>query len=141
LELRPAALTKTELGDLLRQLTEAIASRSGVPVTLTTEGECVLPPDVRIALYRIAQEALSNVRRHAQSPKLRVEIMRSEQALDLLFQDWGVGFDIPSKRGQCQCIGLVSMRERASLIGGLWQIDSAPGAGTIVRVSLPLLEN
>lgn len=96
------------------------------------------PPSVEMSAYRIAQEALSNVRRHSQSPKLRVEIVRSNHALDLLFQDWGVGFDILSKRGQCECIGLVSMRERASLIGGQWHVQSAPGAGTTVRVSLPL---
>jgi len=97
-------------------------------------------PTVEMTAYRIAQEALSNVRRHAQTPKVRVEIIHSDHTLNLLFQDWGAGFDLSSKRGRCECIGLVSMRERASLIGGQWQIDSAPGTGTIVRVSLPLLE-
>lgn len=98
------------------------------------------PPSVEMTAYRIAQEALSNVRRHAQTTRLRVEITCSDHTLNLLFQDWGVGFDPSSKEGQCQCIGLVSMRERASLIGGQWNVESAPGAGTTVRVSLPLPE-
>ena len=98
------------------------------------------PPSVEMTAYRIAQEALSNVRRHAQTTRLRVEITCSDHTLNLLFQDWGVGFDPASKEGQCQCIGLVSMRERASLIGGQWNVESAPGAGTTVRVSLPLPE-
>jgi len=140
--LRPTLLDDLGLVAAVRRLATQMCDIRECP--LQFESNCAnerFSPSVEMTAYRIAQEALSNVRRHAQSPKLRVEIMRSEQALDLLFQDWGVGFDIPSKRGQCQCIGLVSMRERASLIGGLWQIDSAPGSGTIVRVSLPLLEN
>ena len=97
-------------------------------------------PTVEITGYRIAQEALSNVRRHARSSKLLIEIMHSDQVLVLLFQDWGVGFDIPSKRDLGACVGLVSMRERSSLLGGRLEIDSAPGNGTMVRVTLPLDE-
>ncbi|HYG59384.1 MAG TPA: GAF domain-containing protein, partial [Symbiobacteriaceae bacterium] len=65
LELRPTALVEAKMGDLLRQLADAITGRARIPVTLRCEGEAKLPPDVQVALYRIAQEALNNVARHA----------------------------------------------------------------------------
>src|SRR5262249_25247928 len=72
LELRPASLTEMGLGAVLQQLSEAITSRARVPVTLTAEGEGDVPPDVQVALYRIAQEALNNIARHAGASKAAV---------------------------------------------------------------------
>ena len=67
MELRPAALVEANMADLLRQLGEAVTGRTGVPVTVTVEGQYKFPPDVHVALYRIAQEALNNVVKHAQA--------------------------------------------------------------------------
>ena len=66
-ELRPAALADAELSDLLRQLAESVIGRARVPVTLEVEGTCAIPPDVKIAFYRIAQEALNNIAKHSGS--------------------------------------------------------------------------
>jgi GAF domain-containing protein/HAMP domain-containing protein len=74
LELRPAALTDASLGDLLRQLAEAVMGRTGMPVTVTVEGQCAPPPDVHVTLYRIAQEALNNVVKHAQAGQVAVSL-------------------------------------------------------------------
>jgi len=74
LELRPAALTETGLGDLLRQLAEAITGRARVPITVTVEGQRPLPPDVQVAFYRIAQEALNNVAKHASASQVTVSL-------------------------------------------------------------------
>jgi signal transduction histidine kinase len=74
LELRPAALVEASLEDLLRQLAEAVTGREGVPVEVTIEGQCRLEPDVHVALYRIAQEALNNVVKHAQAGHVEVSL-------------------------------------------------------------------
>jgi signal transduction histidine kinase len=74
LELRPAALVETSLGDLLRQLGEAVTGRAGIPVTVEVEGLCELPADLHVALYRIAQEALNNVVKHAKASQVAVSL-------------------------------------------------------------------
>ena len=140
--LRPTVLDDLGLVAAVRKLTTQMCDMGECQLlqfASNCDGE-QFSPNVEMTAFRIAQEALSNVRRHAQTPKLRVEIMRSDNTLNLLFQDWGIGFDIESKRGWCECIGLVSMRERANLVDGQWEIDSRPGNGTTIRVTLPLDE-
>jgi two-component system nitrate/nitrite sensor histidine kinase NarX len=142
LELRPAALTKVSLGDLLRQLAEAIATRIGVPVTLTVERECALPSEVRVALYRIAQEALNNVAKHSGANQVTVSLCCSPPLppapaegmkggeVELLVSENGRGFnlqDISPKR-----LGLGIMHERAEAIGATLKIESQIGHGTQV---------
>ena len=74
MELRPAALVEASLADLLRQLGEAVTGRTGLPVTVTVEGEYALPSDIHVALYRIAQEALNNVVKHARASQVVVSL-------------------------------------------------------------------
>jgi signal transduction histidine kinase/ligand-binding sensor domain-containing protein len=140
LELRPAALAEAGLGDLLRQLAEAAAGRSGIPVTTTIEGSCTLPPDVHVALYRIAQEALNNVIKHARASQVTVSLRyrpgdRGEagcQEVELQVSDDGCGFD-PSAVSS-EHLGLGIIRERAQAIGARLEIVTKPGKGTKVRV-------
>jgi signal transduction histidine kinase len=149
LELRPAALMDANLDDLLRQLVDAVVGRTGLPVQLTVEGACSLPPEVHVALYRIAQEALNNVVKHARASHVSVtmravadEVARRDNdagqlgrvsgRVELCVVDDGLGFDpacVPSDR-----LGLNIIRERAQSIGATLRIESAPGAGTRVAV-------
>ena len=132
LELRPAALTKVALGDLLRQLTEAIATRIGVPVTLTMEGECSLPSDVRVALYRIAQEALNNVAKHSGANQATVSLHCRPGQAEMCVSDDGRGFNLQDISPEH--LGLGIMRERAAAIGATLEVESQTGHGTQVTV-------
>jgi signal transduction histidine kinase len=153
LELRPAALVEANLADLLRQLAEAVTGREGVPVVVTVEAQGsparqshVLPPDVHVALYRIAQEALNNVVKHAQASQVTVSLRCTAFApssspfdgekcggqIELCIVDDGRGFDpasVPQDR-----LGLGIIRERAESIGASLTIESGPGLGTRVQV-------
>jgi PAS domain S-box-containing protein len=133
LELRPSALTEANLGDLVKQLCESITGRSRLPVTLKIDGSSDLPPDVQIGLYRIAQEALNNVAKHAGASELAVSLTLSSEHVDLAIRDDGAGFDmagIPPDH-----LGLGIMKERAEAIGAGLTIVSEPGEGTDVLVN------
>ncbi|HOR01217.1 MAG TPA: GAF domain-containing protein [Anaerolineae bacterium] len=134
LELRPSALVEAPLGDLLRQLGEAITGRARLPVTLEIEGQGDLPPDVRIAFYRIAQEALNNVAKHAGASQARLSLRYGDPCA-LSIADDGCGFDLGAV--PADHLGLSIMRERAEAVGASLQIDSTPGRGTRVSVDWP----
>jgi nitrate/nitrite-specific signal transduction histidine kinase len=143
LELRPASLTEMGLGDLLRQLAQAVTGQTGLPIKVEADGWFSPPADVHVALYRIAQEALNNVAKHAHASEALIRLRRvavpgdgaaqsEENAIELCVRDDGRGFDptdIPPDR-----LGLSIMRERADAIGATLQIESRPGAGTKVAV-------
>jgi two-component system nitrate/nitrite sensor histidine kinase NarX len=142
LELRPAGLVEADLGDLLRQLGEAAAGPSGVSVIVDVEQVCDLPPDVHLALYRIAQEALNNVAKHAGATRAWIDLrcassLPSSQARQgrratLLIGDDGRGFDPDDVTADH--LGLGIMRERADAVGAALAIESERGRGTEVRV-------
>ncbi len=132
LELRPAALAEAELGDLLRQLGESITGRSRVPVVVTTDGQCQMPTEVKIALYRTAQESLNNVAKHAQAKQAKVELVCLSDEVTLKISDNGKGFDMTGLSPDS--LGLGIMRERAKGIGATLTIDSKKGEGTQVTV-------
>ena len=143
LELRPAALLETHLDDLVRQLGEAASGRVGIPVTVQIEGETelrqrALPPDVHIALYRITQEALNNVIKHARAHQATVRLCYSPESqieslhVFLSISDDGRGFD-PALL-QHNRLGFGIMQERVQAIGGTLTIESQPGHGTRVTV-------
>jgi signal transduction histidine kinase len=132
-ELRPAALDEVPLMDLLRQLGEATTGRVRVPVTLEVEGECRLPPDVKVVLYRIAQEALNNVGKHANASQVLVRLRCAEGRAELLVRDDGQGFD-PSEISPDH-LGLAIMRERALAVGVELSIESGIGHGTEIRTA------
>jgi PAS domain S-box-containing protein len=131
LELRPAALTDAEMSELLRQLAESITGRARVPVDVSIEEECTLPVDVKVALYRIAQESLNNVAKHAGASQATVR-MRCGEHVELEVVDDGLGFDIDSVPPDS--LGLGIMRERAKDIGAELTVESEVGEGTRVYV-------
>jgi signal transduction histidine kinase/ligand-binding sensor domain-containing protein len=138
LELRPASLVETGLRDLLHQLAEAAMGRIGVPVSVTVDGECTLPPDAHVALYRITQEALNNVVKHARASQVEVALLcktadaAGGKEVELRIHDDGRGFD-PSDLAPDR-LGLSIMRERAENIGADLQIWSELGQGTKIGV-------
>jgi signal transduction histidine kinase len=100
-------------------------------------GEPTLADAHATAVFRIVQESLTNVSRHAGASRVAVTLVSTELALDLRVSDDGQGFDLESaQRGYSY--GLLGMGERARLIGGTLHVDSAPGAGTMVSINLPL---
>jgi len=133
LELRPSTLTEKPLGDLLRSLAEATTSRTRVPVELNVEGNDVLPPQVQVALYRIAQEALNNIVKHADATEVKVSLHAAGGNVTLSIQDNGIGFD-PAVAPPAGHFGVNIMRERAQQIGAALDVASAPGSSTRVTV-------
>jgi signal transduction histidine kinase len=133
MELRPATLTESSLEDLLRQLATAVVGRSRLRVTVETEGEAARPitPDSQIALYRIAQEALNNVVKHAGASHAVICLRFTETAVELTIQDNGRGFD-PTVVS-VHSLGLGIMRDRAAKIEADLQIESHIGEGTIIH--------
>jgi signal transduction histidine kinase len=133
LELRPAALVEADLGNLLRQLAEALTGREGIPITVTVEGQGALPKPVHIALYRIAQEALNNISKHACAQQVTIELRREPIGYaELRISDDGCGFD--QQPVASDHLGLNIMRERADAIGANLTIESEPGQGTLLTV-------
>ncbi len=132
LELRPAALTEVGLGDLLRQLAEAVTGRARVPVALTVESQCLLPPDVQVALYRIAQEALNNIAKHSGATQAAIVLRCLPDRVELCIHDNGRGFDQAGVSPEH--LGLGIMRERAESIGAMLTIESEIGRGVEISV-------
>jgi signal transduction histidine kinase len=132
MELRPEALVKAKMDDLLRQLGRAVTGNTGVPVSVSADVRCQLPEAVHIALYRIAQEALNNAAKHAEASHVDVLFRCDERQATLSVTDDGQGFDIDNvPPGH---LGLGIMRERAAAIGAQLDIESEIGRGTAVRV-------
>lgn len=132
LELRPTALTEAGLDELLRQLAEAIIGRARIPVSLHIIGQPELPSDVQVALYRIAQEALNNVAKHATATQATVHLRCLPRAVELRIRDDGCGFR--RETISPEHLGINIMHERAEDIGAELTIESQPGYGTQVAV-------
>jgi len=139
MELRPSALAEASLDDLLLQLAEAVTGRSGIPVEVVVLGRCELPPAVHSALYRIAQEALNNVVKHAQAQGVTVTLTCAEletggsERVKLQVADDGRGFD-PSLVPP-ESLGLDIMQERCEAIGASLAIETELGCGTTISVA------
>jgi two-component system nitrate/nitrite sensor histidine kinase NarX len=135
LELRPTAIVESDLGELLRQLAEILTGRARLPVKLSVEGEGKLPDDVQLALYRIAQEALHNIDKHAKASQVEVRLVRGANNVVLRIKDDGCGFDPRAKRdARLAHFGMTGMRDRARAVGAVFSVQSRPGHGTDVRV-------
>jgi signal transduction histidine kinase len=130
-ELRPNALVEAPLPVLLRQLAEAITGRARIRVELSVDGQRTLPPDVQVALYRIVQEALNNIVKHARATQALVTL-RLGEAVRLTVVDNGAGFD-PSTV-TADHLGLKIMRERAEAAGAKLTLYSEPGEGSQITV-------
>ena len=141
--LRPAALDDLGLAAALRQRVEELKRFEGLNVSyLEALGEERLPDEVETALYRVAQEALNNVKKHARTTRAHVTLTGLSGKVRLQVEDRGRGFD-PSATteqggGPGERVGLISMRERVSLLGGELSVASEPGVGTSIVAEVPL---
>ena len=132
LELRPGALLDTPLSQLLRQLADATTSRARLVAEVRVDGEPRLPPEVQVSLYRIAQEALNNVVKHAEATRVEVAVSSDDAGLELTVVDDGRGFDAADVPVGHFGVGI--MRERAEAIGAELEISGVASGGT--RVAL-----
>jgi PAS domain S-box-containing protein len=128
-ELRPSALTDTDLGDLLHLLGNALSGRINIPVTVTVAKDVILPAEVQVAFYRICQEALNNITKHAKASQVDIDLKHEGAGVELYIRDDGKGFD-PEQTTISGHYGLSMMRERAETVGALLTVTSQPGHGT-----------
>jgi signal transduction histidine kinase len=137
LELRPDAITKSDLKTLLSQLLQTVKGKKVIETHLSVTGiEIELPEDIHIALYRIVQESLNNVVKHSQATQTRILVNYDPECLIVRIEDNGQGFD-PTRRSAG--LGMGGMRERAESLGLRLQIESAPAQGTIIEIIWPLI--
>lgn len=127
-ELRPSALTDTDIGDLLHLLGNALSGRINIPVTVYVAQEVVLPSEVQVAFYRVCQEALNNVAKHAKASRVEIDLRHEGTSIELRIRDDGKGFD--PEQTVSGHYGLGMMRERAEAVGALLTVTSQPDHGT-----------
>jgi signal transduction histidine kinase len=137
-ELRPSALDDFGLEPALRRLGQAVREGGTLDVQVETRlGAERLLPEVETAVYRIAQEGLNNVIKHAAAQRVSIVVTRAAERLMVVIEDDGAGFDAGAVPGEG--LGLLGMRERVQLLDGSLTIDAQPGLGTTLVVELPLV--
>jgi signal transduction histidine kinase len=136
-ELRPAVLDDFGLVPALERLIEGFAEQSEIRVDFHSAlGELRLPPEVESTVYRVVQESLTNIVKHADAHNISVSLARRESTVAAVIEDDGSGFDQRAVREES--VGLIGMRERLALLDGRLEIESRPGAGTTVVAEVPL---
>ena len=134
-ELRPKALDDFGLVAALERLRDTFSEQTGMRVDLESQIDVRLPSDVETALYRIVQEALTNIVKHAQAASVSIVLTRSGRAVTAVIEDDGRGF---TPGGGGDGLGLLGMGERLALLGGKLKIESSPGAGSTIVAEVPL---
>ena len=142
LDLRPPLLDDLGLVPALRWYVNQQAERAGLEAKFSADPHADdVPPHIQIACFRLAQEAITNVVRHADARTLIVELRRADKSLRLVVRDDGKGFDVASAMARAKegaSLGLLGMKERAALAGGLTRIISSPGKGATVEILFQL---
>ncbi len=139
-DLRPTMLDELGLVPTLRWYANRFARRLGIVLDFEAVNlDERPPPELETALYRILQEALTNVARHAQAKQVKIHLARRDGLLSMTIEDDGVGFDVQRSLRKRAGAGLFGMRERAALLGGTLGMQAAPGRGTRLSVELPLM--
>lgn len=134
--LRPASLSELGFAPAVRELVNRAADQAGVTVQLEMEDDVVLPDDVELALYRIAQEAVVNALRHAEAGNIVIRFGRFDGGVFLDVADDGRGLPAGRDEDLGEGIGLLAMRERLTDVGGVLRISSEPNHGTVIRVEV-----
>ncbi len=141
-DMRPPALDHLGLVPTLEGLATDLTEKEGLEVELTVDGEKRrLTPEEELVLFRIAQEALNNVRRHSQASQAAIQMEFYSDGVRMTINDNGQGFEVPEKAGDLVAtgkLGLIGMYERARLLGGTLLVESEPGKGTTVIADVPI---
>ncbi len=138
-DLRPTLLDNLGLAAALDWLVKGACERAGLQCTLNLdEGDGPLPPEVSIAIYRIVQEAMTNVVKYAKAKRVTVDLVRSAGRIALHFRDDGIGLP-PSAPASRLSHGIAGIRQRVRALNGEFRIEGSPGAGTTIEVHLPLV--
>ena len=138
--LHPSVLEDLGLGEALKTECEQFSRRESIPAAVQLKDlPEKMPRGAALCLFRVAQEALRNVARHARASSVEISLWRNDGGLQLSVRDNGVGFDSTGHRDQ-PSLGLASMKERVRLLGGELKIESAPGRGTNILAWLPVKE-
>jgi signal transduction histidine kinase len=141
LDLRPPLLDELGLMPALRAYLEAQAERSGLDIEIRGDAASDgLPPELEIAAFRVVQEAVTNVIRHAQAGRVKVDVSRADGSLLVAVQDDGRGYDVRATldAGAGRALGLLGMQERVGMLGGEVHFESMPGRGSAVRARIPV---
>lgn len=143
LELRPRSLDDISLQDAIQQHLESWSDHAKIPFEFHAQGVAGLTPSKEVAttVYRVAQEALVNVAKHAEATSVSVVLEHNDNQLSLIVEDNGKGFHADRHhgvKGGTRRLGLLGMRERASLVGGTLEIESTPDGGATVYLRIPL---
>ena len=138
-ELRPSILDDLGFLPALKFLCEGVAARTGLQIDIQGTPELSLVPLVATVLYRIIQESLTNVTRHAKASRVQIDVRQENDRIRCTITDNGIGFDVPVtlNRTEKSGLGLIGMRERVHSIGGALAIQSTPGHGTELTVTIP----
>jgi len=139
-ELRPTILDDLGLLPALEFLADRVSKRAGLSIAVGGPRDGRLPFVIETALYRIVQESLTNVSKHAQATRVRVQIRREPRMIRCSIEDDGIGFDVPAVLGRKgeRGLGLVGIRERVEALGGTLEVKSQPGQGTELSIMIPL---
>jgi PAS domain S-box-containing protein len=142
LNLPPTTLEDLGLAPALRWVLDHQSREAGFSTSFTANLTTRLPPQIEIACFRVGQEALTNIMRHAHAHQVKMELEQIGQELHLTIEDDGGGFDVEAAYERARIgtsLGLISMRERVLLSGGHMEIESKPGQGTHIHASFPLI--
>jgi two-component system sensor histidine kinase DegS len=135
----PAALEAHSLVTVVRKELERFEEETGCEVEFYSDAWPTLHGQAELAIYRIIHEAVNNVRNHARSPRLEIEMNQKGKRLLVRIKDWGIGISLDKLKPSLfnSSLGLLSMRRRAELLGGIFNISTAPGRGTEITVDIP----
>jgi len=136
-ELQPVMIDDLGFGDAVYVMARETSRHSGIEISTEMPARATMSKGpVATALFRVVQEAVHNLVRHAGATRATVGLVMAGESLVLTVSDNGVGFDVTARVGQG--LGLVSMRERVLGLEGTFDIDSGPGRGTVIRITIPL---
>jgi chemotaxis family two-component system sensor kinase Cph1 len=135
-ELRPAALDDFGLFAALERLAETFQARSGLKTLVQANIDGRLPPEIETVLYRVVQEALTNVIKHAGAEHVSIVLRSRDGSVAVTIDDDGRGFVQTDVRDEA--LGLLGMRERLALVGGMLEVESSPDSGTTIAAQVPV---